>query len=112
MREFHEVFDPDLPVERADVEPMHVVFQDEITEQPSNAFYRYTPAVQTEMETEIAAQLAASLIKEAPDAPNPAAVVTVKKPDSVTGYRFIVDYKTKNKGILFPFPVTQPARHD
>ena len=109
LREFQEVFDPKLPVERANVEPMRIVFHDGFTEQPSNAFRRYTPAVQAAMETEVAAQLEAGLIEEAPDAPNPAAVVMVKKPDSVTGYRFTVDYKAKNKGIVLdPFPLPNP----
>ena len=59
LREFQEVFDPKLPVERANVEPMRIVFHDGFTEQPSNAFRRYTPAVQVAMETEVVAQLEA-----------------------------------------------------
>ena len=109
LLEFADVFDPALPVERADVEPMTIVYRDDFTVVPINAFRRYTPAVQAAMETEVAAQLAAHLIEEAPDAPNPAAVVMVKKPDSATGYRFTVDYKEVNKGIVLePFPLPNP----
>ena len=82
---------------------MRIVFHDGFTKQRSNAFRRYTPAVQAAMESEVAAQLEASVIEEAPDTPNPAAVVMVKKPDSVTGYRFTVDYKAKNRDCVGPF---------
>ena len=58
------------------------------------------------MKTEVASQLEAGLIEEAPEASNPAAVVMTKKPDCVTGYRFTVDYKAKIKGIVLdPFPL-------
>ncbi len=91
------VFDPVLPLERAGVEPMPTVFPDDFVKRPSNAFRRLTPA---DIELEVAAQLAAGLIEEVSDAPNPAAVVMVKKPDSVMGYRFTVDYSAKNKGLV------------
>ena len=59
LREFQETFDPELPVERVDVEPLRIVFQDGFTEQPLNVFCQYMPAVQAGMETEVAVQLVA-----------------------------------------------------
>ena len=48
LEEFKKVFDPVLPLERADMEAMRIAFRDE--KQPPNAFRGFTSAVQSAME--------------------------------------------------------------
>jgi hypothetical protein len=79
-------------------------------EPPKLASHRkYAPAVQAAIEKELQEQLELGIV-EPSDAPSGAPVLMVRKPSSVSGYRFCIDFTEVNKSVItspFPMPTIQ-----
>ena len=93
------VFVDTLPLGGSTLEPMEIVLRDDFEPAPVKGSRRYSPAVMTALEEEIEKQLALGVIEECDDVPVQE-VVMVKKSDSASGYRFCIDARGVNKGVV------------
>jgi hypothetical protein len=109
LQDYAEVFDPVLVPGGARVEPMHVQMKPEWEPARLQPMRKYAPAVQAAIEKELQGQLELGIV-EPSDAPSGAPVHMVRKPDSVSGYRFCIDFTEVNKFVVvepFPMPTIQ-----
>jgi hypothetical protein len=105
LEKYKEVFVP-KPAGSAQVEPMAVVFKDGWKAPPMEAFRSYAPRVEAAIEADLKKQLEMGVV-EPSEADFGCAVHAVPKPDSESGYRFTVDFRPVNSGVVtesYPLP--------
>jgi hypothetical protein len=105
FEKYQEVFVP-KPAGSALVEPMVVVFKEGWKPPPMEAFRKYSPRVEAAIEADLQKQLEMGVV-ELSEADFGCAVHAVPKPDSESGYRFTVDFRPVNSGVVtdsYPLP--------
>ena len=98
IEKYKDVFEP-KPAGAAKVEPMAVVFKEGWAPPPMEAFRTYSPRVEAAIESDLKKQLELGVV-EPSDADYGCPVHAVPKPDSESGYRFSVDFRNVNSGVL------------
>ena len=109
LHEYEHVFG-DLPLEGSSCEPMSIEYKDGFEEVYDCSMRQYSPKVMEAIKVELDKQVSLGIIERTESAVAPSHVVMVRKPDSDSGYRFTVDYKLKNKGVVVakhPIPNVQ-----
>ena len=106
--EFHDVFGnpPTFGLEKeSPIPPMVIKTKPDWSPPPVRAYRTYGPAPTAAMRKELQNQLDCGYIEVSGDT-RPSFPHMVRKPESDSGYRFTVDYREKNEGILFePYPL-------
>ena len=93
------VFVDTLPPGGCNLDPMEIVLREGFEPESVKGNRRYAPAVMTALQQEIDKQLALGVIEECDDVPVQE-VVMVKKPDAASGFRFCIDARGVNKGVV------------
>ena len=104
LDEYQEVFVA-KPAGSAKVEPMSITFKEGWTHPPMQPPRIYSPRVEAAIEMDIQKQYEFTAIEKS-DADYGSPVHAVVKPDSESGYRFTLDLRDVNEGIVTnPYPL-------
>ena len=109
LLEHRSIFEAQLLPGGAHVEPMTVEMREGWNPNQLQPMRRYAPAVAAAMQEELEAQIKGGVV-ELSDAPSGAPVHMVRKEDSLSGYRFCIDFSTVNKDVMadpYPLPSVQ-----
>ena len=105
LEKYSDVFLP-KPAGSAKVEPMAVTFKEGYKAPPMEPFRSYSPRVEAAIEADLKKQLDLGVVEPSlSDSGCP--VHAVPKPDSESGYRFTVDFRPLNSGVVtdsYPLP--------